>query len=93
VIDFDFSQVKIKYQPPAPPYPALAKIAKIQGTVVVEIVIGPDGVPTDAIAKEGPPQLRDYAASWAKTWRFEPAMLNGQPQYARFRLTMPFRLK
>jgi len=61
--------------------------------VVVVITIGLDGVPSDAIATEGPPQLRDYAANWAKTWRFEPAMMNGQPQYARFKLTMPFKLK
>jgi len=61
--------------------------------VVVVITIGLDGVHSDAIATEGPPQLRDYAANWAKTWRFEPAMMNGQPQYARFKLTMPFKLK
>jgi len=93
VLELDSSQVKIKYQPPQPPYPPLAKIANIQGTVVVEIIIGPDGVPTDAVAKEGPPQLRDYAANWGKTWRFEPAMLKGQPQYARFKIRMAFRLR
>ena len=93
VVDFDFSQIKVKYQPPAPPYPPLAKIAKIQGTVVVEIVVGPDGVPTSATAKEGPPQLRPTAEAYAMQWKFEPALLNGQPQYARFKLTMPFRLK
>jgi protein TonB len=93
VIDFDFAQVKIKYQPPPPPYPPLAKIAKIQGTVVVEITIGPDGVPTQANAKEGPPQLRPAAENYAMQWRFFPAELNGVPQYARFKLTMPFRLR
>ena len=93
VVDFDFSQIKIKYQPPAPPYPPLAKIAKIQGTVVVEIVVGPDGIPTSASAKEGPPQLRPSAEAYAMMWKFEPAMLNGQAQYARFKLTMPYRLR
>lgn len=93
VVDFDFSQIKVKLQPPAPPYPALAKIAKIQGTVVVEIIVGLDGVPTKATALEGPPQLRPTAEAYAMQWRFEPAMLNGQPQMARFRLTMPFKLR
>ncbi len=93
VVDFDFSQIKIKYQPPAPPYPPLAKIAKIQGTVVVEITIGVDGVPIKAQALDGPPQLRPAAENYAMQWKFEPAMLNGVPQTAKFKLTMPFRLR
>jgi protein TonB len=93
VVDFDFSQIKIKYQPPAPPYPPLAKIAKIQGTVVVEITIGIDGIPIKAQAVDGPPQLRPAAETYAMQWKFEPAMLNGVPQTAKFKLTMPFRLK
>ncbi|MBI4912842.1 MAG: TonB family protein [Acidobacteria bacterium] len=93
VVDFDFSQIKIKVQPPAPPYPAMARIAKIQGTVVVEIVVGTDGVPVSAKAVDGPPQLRPTAESYAMQWRFEPAMLNGVPQNARLKLTMPFKLR
>ncbi|HLO66806.1 MAG TPA: energy transducer TonB [Holophaga sp.] len=93
VVDFDFSQMKIKFQPPAPPYPPLAKIARIQGTVVVEIVVGPDGIPQSAHAVEGPQQLRQTAEQYAMGWKFEPAMLNGVAQTARFKLTMPFRLK
>ena len=93
VVDFDFSQIRVKLQPPPPPYPAMAKIAKIQGTVVVEIIIGADGVPISAHSVEGPPQLRGVAENYAMQWRFEPAMLNGVPQTAKFKLTMPFRLK
>ena len=93
VVEFDFSQIKIKYQPPAPPYPPLAKIAKIQGTVVVQITIGIDGVPIKAVALEGPPQLRPAAENYAMQWKFEPAMLNGVPQTAAFKLTMPFKLR
>jgi protein TonB len=93
VVDFDFSQMKIKFQPPSPPYPPLAKIARIQGTVVVEITVGPDGIPTSAHAVEGPAQLRKVAEDYAMGWKFEPAMLNGVAQTARFKLTMPFKLK
>ena len=93
VMDFDFSQMKVKYQPPPPAYPPLAKIARIQGTVVVEIIVGTDGIPTSAHAVEGPPQLRAVAEAYAMGWKFEPAMLNGSPQTARFKLTMPFKLR
>ncbi len=93
VVDFDFRQIKIKHQPPPPPYPPLAKIAAIQGTVVVELVIDTDGLTEQATALDGPPQLRASAESFAMQWRFEPALLNNAPQKARFRLTMPFRLR
>ena len=93
IVDFDFSQMRIKFQPPAPPYPALAKIARIQGTVVVEITVGPDGIPIAAHSVEGPAQLRKTAEDYAMGWKFEPAMLNGVAQTARFKLTMPFKLK
>jgi protein TonB len=92
-VEIDFSQIKIKHQPPPPPYPPLAKIARIQGTVVVEISVGADGIPVSAKAIEGPAQLRATAEAYAMGWKFEPAMQNGTPVPARFKLTMPFRLK
>lgn len=93
VVDFDFSQIKVKYQPPAPPYPPLAKIAAIQGTVVVELLIDTAGQVEQAAALQGPPQLRAASEAYAMQWQFEPALLNGAPQQARFRLTLPFRLR
>lgn len=92
VVDFTFDQMKIKVKPPAPPYPPIARMAKIQGTVVVEIIVDPQGVPVSAKALEGPPQLRPTAENYAMQWRFEPAMQNGQAVQSRFKLTMPFKL-
>ena len=86
-------RIKVKYSPPAPPYPPLAKIAHIQGNVVVEIVVGPDGIPVSARAVEGPTQLRAMAEDYAMKWKFEPAMSNGVAQSARFKLTLNFKLK
>jgi TonB family protein len=92
VKDFEFSQVKIKHQPPAPHYPLIAKVNRIQGTVVIELTIDPTGQPLRALALEGPVELAATAVDYALQWEFEPARLNGVPQYARFRLTMPFKL-
>lgn len=92
-VDFDFSQIKIKRQPPAPPYPPLAKSCGISGTVVVEITIDPTGNPAWAEVKSGPPELLMTAITYALRWEFEPARLNGTPQWARFKLTMPFNLR
>ncbi|WP_243302702.1 TonB family protein [Geothrix oryzisoli] len=93
VVDFDFSQIRVKRQPPAPRYPAAAKEARVQGTVVLDLIINPQGEPIRAEAREGPVPLLPTAISYALAWQFEPAKLNGVPQYARFRLTMPFRLR
>lgn len=91
--DFDFSQIRVRYQPPAPPYPPEAKSRRIQGTVVVELVVGPDGTPIRAEAIQGPVELAETAIGFALRWKFAPALLNGVPMYARFKLTMPFRLR
>jgi TonB family protein len=91
--DFDFSQIKIRKQPPAPPYPTAAKSQHIQGLVIVEIIIDTAGNPIRAEAREGPGELLATAISYALQWEFEPARLNGIPQWARFKLIMPFRLR
>ena len=89
----DFSRIKVKVQPPAPAYPPDAKEARIQGTVVVSLTIDPEGKVTEAKALSGPVELQQCALEYAKTWEFEPAMVKGKPMWARFKLTMPFRLK
>jgi protein TonB len=92
IMDMEFTKVRIKFKPPVPEYPALARSARIQGTVVVEVTVGPDGIPSRARALEGPMLLRATAETYAMRWRFFPPLLNGVPQASRFTLTMPFTL-
>jgi len=92
VLDLESTQVKITFRPPPPEYPPLAKRAGVQGTVVVQILVGPDGVPVSARAMEGPLMLRATAEAYALAWRFSPPLVNGVPQASRFTLTMPFTL-
>jgi len=88
-----FSEVKVKIQPPAPAYPADAKIQGIQGTVVVEFVLGAKGAPLWAKAIEGPEALRKTAEDYLLQWRFQPVRVNGKAVPARTRISMPFRLR
>ena len=90
---FDFSQMKVKYWPPMPAYPPLAKVAKIQGNVVVELTMDTEGNPTNAHATEGPEQLRESAEAYAMKWKFQPAQLNGKPTPATFKISIPYKLK
>ena len=92
-IDLDFKQIRLKHKPDNPTYPPEAKAQRIQGTVEVVITIDPDGKVTEAKALSGPEELRACAVDFAKGWEFEPPKLKGKPVSARFKLTMPFRLR
>lgn len=92
-VDVPFSKIRVKHQPDAPAYPSEAKAQRIQGTVVVLVSIDADGKVTDVQAKSGPEELHACAVNYAKAWEFEPAKVKGKPVAARFKLTMPFRLK
>ena len=89
----DFSSVKVQFQPPPPPYPPLARVAHIQGTVVVQVTLDPEGVPVSASAIDGPPELRRAAEDYAMSWRFAPVIREGQPLAVQFKISMPFRIK
>jgi TonB family protein len=92
-VDMPFSKIRVKHQPEAPAYPAEAKAQRIQGTVVVLVSIDEGGSVTKAEALSGPEELHACAVNYAKAWEFEPAKVKGKPVVARFKLTMPFRLK
>lgn len=91
--DFDFMQIHVAHRPEPPAYPADAKAQRIQGTVVVSLVVGTNGRVESAEALEGPEELRPTAVAYAKGWHFKPAQVDGKPVRARFKLTMPFRLR
>ncbi|MBI2816317.1 MAG: energy transducer TonB [Acidobacteria bacterium] len=62
-----------------PMYPPLARQARIQGTVRLEGVIGPDGTVQDLKVLLGHPLLREGAIRAVKQWRYQPVLLNGVP--------------
>jgi len=75
-----------------PPYPALAKQARIQGSVQVQIDISVTGAVDNVTLLSGHPLLRDAALQAAKQWLFIPTELNGKPVRAIGLLTFNFTL-
>jgi TonB family protein len=63
----------------APSYPPLAAAAKVQGVVVVELVIGPDGKVIDARVLRAQPLLNQAALDAVRLWEFEPPVVDGKP--------------
>ena len=76
-----------------PVYPPLARLARIQGSVELLMIVDGRGVPAEVRVLGGPhPSLCNEALRVARLWRFEPALAQGQPVPAQFRLTVVFRL-
>jgi len=69
---------KAVYQP-KPLYPQLAIIARIQGTVVLQAIIGKDGAIQDLKVVSGHPLLVRAAMEAVKTWRYQPTLLSSDP--------------
>jgi len=92
-VDMSFSRIRVTKQPAPPPYPPEAKAARIQGTVVVVITIDEEGRVASTKAISGPEELHECAVTYAKAWTFKPATVKGKAVPARFKLTMPFKLR
>jgi TonB family protein len=77
-----------------PQYTALARKGRVQGVVIVEAVIDEEGKVTDAKVLKGLPMGLDESALEAvKTWKFEPATLDGKPVPVYYTLTVNFALE
>jgi protein TonB len=64
---------------PKPAYPAIARTAHASGTVVVQVVIDENGSVISAHAVSGHPLLTAVAVAAARSARFSPTKLSGQP--------------
>ena len=64
---------------PKPPYPPIARAAHASGTVVVQVLIDENGNVVSAHAVSGHPLLQAVAVQAARSARFSPTKLSGQP--------------
>lgn len=62
-----------------PPYPAAAKAVRASGAVNVQVTINESGSVVSASAVSGHPLLRQAAEQAARSTRFAPTLLSGQP--------------
>jgi len=76
----------------APVYPPLAKEARLQGDVVLEVEIAREGDVTNLKVVSGHALLLDAALAAARQWKYKPTLLNGQPVEVVSQITVPFRL-
>jgi len=75
-----------------PQYPPLARQARIQGTVVLQAVIGKDGTVQNLRVVSGHPMLTRGAIEAVKQWRYKPYYLNGEPIEVDTQISVNFTL-
>ncbi len=76
-----------------PQYPQMAKIARVQGPVVLAAVIGKDGaIQNLRVVSTASPLLNQAALEAVKQWRYRPYILNGEPVEVDTTITVNFTL-
>ena len=86
-------KVPMKTKHVAPVYPPIAQSANVQGVVILEALLGPDGKVQDARILRSIPLLDQAALDAVKQWEFTPALLNGSPVPVIMTATMQFTLQ
>jgi len=75
-----------------PPYPPLARAARIQGEVVLNAIISKEGTIENLQLVSGHPMLVPAALEAVRQWRYRPYLLNGQPVEVETTITVIFLL-
>jgi TonB family protein len=76
-----------------PVYPDAAKSERIQGSVIIEAVIGAEGKVINAKVLRSIAMLDQAALDAVKQWEFTPTLLNGKPVPIVMTVTVNFRLQ
>ena len=75
-----------------PNYPMLAKQMKVQGSVVLQALIGQEGSIQDLRVLSGPAILSTAAMEAVRQWRFRPYFEAGQPIETEAKITVNFTI-
>jgi protein TonB len=76
-----------------PNYPLLAQHMNVQGSVVLQALIGADGAVQNLRVLNGPPILVSAAQQAVREWRFKPIVQNGQAVESKATITVNFNIK
>jgi len=74
-------------------YPLLAQQMRVQGSVVLQALIGSDGVIENLKVVSGPGILSSAAQQAVREWRFKPIVQNGQAVESQAKITVNFNIK
>jgi protein TonB len=75
-----------------PVYPAIAQAARVQGIVILEATLSPDGRITNTRVLRSIPLLDQAAVDAVRQWQYTPTLLNGVPVPVIMTITVMFTL-
>ena len=75
-----------------PDYPSEARNQRIQGTLVMKVIVGKDGLVERVSRVTGDYQLAVAAATAIRQWRFKPLLRDGEPTGFESQITLSFVL-
>ena len=75
-----------------PSYPAAARADRKTGTVVLKAIVYADGTVGDVRVLDGDEPFVAAALAAVRSWRYDPARLNGQPIAVYREIRIPFKL-
>jgi TonB family protein len=87
------AQAPVKLIDMPPVYPPEAQAARVQGVVILEVMIGADGHVTDARVLRSIPELDQAAIDAVRQWVYSPTFINGQPAPVIITVTVNFTLR
>ncbi len=74
-------------------YPTLGNNSRVQGSVVLQALIGADGTVENLHVVSGPAILAGAAQQAVREWHFKPVLQNGQPIETKARITVNFTIR
>jgi len=74
-------------------YPVLGQHARVQGSVVLQAIVGADGAIENLRVLSGPAILSAAAQQAVRQWHFKPYLQNGQPVETKAKITVNFSIR
>jgi TonB family protein len=74
-------------------YPLLGEHTRVQGSVILQAVIGTDGIIENLRVLSGPAILSTAAEQAVRQWHFKPYLQNGQPVETKAKITVNFSIR
>jgi len=74
-------------------YPLLGQHTRVQGSVVLQAIVGADGTIQNLRVLSGPAILTAAAQQAVREWRFKPYLQNGQPVETKATITVNFSIR
>lgn len=74
-------------------YPLLGKNSRVQGSVVLQAIVGADGNIENLRVLSGPAVLATAAQQAVRQWRFKPVVENGQAVETKAKITVNFSIR